>query len=131
MKNLRNFALCAIAIAALAACGGGGGDVTTPATALESAAAQRPARTSFSRLVSFGDSLSDVGSYKTPGVAYLGGGQYTVNGGTNTNWTEVLALMVALQAPCAAQTGLESSGPLQGLAAPITNRPSPEPRSIT
>lgn len=121
MKNFRNLALCAVALAALAACGGGGGDDATTATALESAAARGPARASFSRLVSFGDSLSDVGSYKTPGVAYLGGGQYTVNGGANTNWTEVLALKVALQAPCAAQTGLESSGPLAGLAAPITN----------
>jgi len=120
MKNFRNLALCAVAIAALTACGGGGDDATT-ATALESAASRGPARASFSGLVSFGDSLSDVGSYKTPGVASFGGGQYTVNGGAPTNWTEFLARTVALQAPCAAQTGLESSGPLQGLAAPITN----------
>jgi outer membrane lipase/esterase len=120
MKNLRNLALCAVAIAVLAACGGGGDDTTTP-TALESAASRGPARASFTRLVSFGDSLSDVGSYRTPGVAGLGGGQYTVNSGAATNWTEVLARKVEVQAPCAAQTGLESIGPLAGLSAPITN----------
>jgi phospholipase/lecithinase/hemolysin len=120
MNNLRKLALCAVAIAALAACGGGGDD-TTPPTALESATSRGPVRASFSRLVSFGDSLSDVGSYRTPGVAGLGGGQYTVNGGATTNWTELLARTIAVQAPCAAQTGLESIGPLAGLAAPITN----------
>ena len=50
----------------------------------------------FTTLVSFGDSLSDVGSYRTPAIAAIGGGQYTVNGapigGTPAiTWTELMA----------------------------------------
>lgn len=75
----------------------------------------------YSRLVVFGDSLSDVGTYATAGVRALGGGKYTVNGTGNKIWVERLADRAGLAAPCAAQTGLESSGPLAGLAQPITN----------
>jgi phospholipase/lecithinase/hemolysin len=120
MKHFGHLALCAVAIAALAACGGGG-DETTAATGQEAAAARIAPRANYSRLVSFGDSLSDVGSYRSPGIAYLGGGRYTVNGPTASNWTELLAAAISLPAPCAAQTGLEASGPLAGLAAPIEN----------
>ena len=120
MKHFRQLALCAVAIAVLAACGGGG-DETTAASGQEAAASRGAPRANYSRLVSFGDSLSDVGSYRTPGIAYLGGGRYTVNGPTASNWTELLAATISLPAPCAAQTGLEASGPLAGLAAPIEN----------
>ncbi len=75
----------------------------------------------YSRMVVFGDSLSDVGSYATPGVRQLGGGKYTVNGPNNKIWVEMLADTLGVAAPCAAQTGLEASGPLAALAAPITN----------
>ncbi|KQP49764.1 SGNH/GDSL hydrolase family protein [Pseudorhodoferax sp. Leaf274] len=93
-----------LAAVALAACGGG--DDPT-----------------YSRLVSFGDSLSDVGSYKTPGIAALGGGKYTVNGGGNEIWIEQLSVQLGLAAPCAAQTGLEASGAFAALAATPTDHP--------
>ncbi len=60
-------------------------------------------------MVSFGDSLSDVGSYRVGDVAALGGGRYTVNPAnpaTATNWTELLSAQLGITAPCAAQTGL-------------------------
>jgi phospholipase/lecithinase/hemolysin len=59
--------------------------------------------------VTFGDSLSDVGTYKVDKVALLGGGKYTVNSATDKNWTELLAAQLGLPAPCAAQTGLDGS----------------------
>lgn len=62
----------------------------------------------FSSQVSFGDSLSDVGSYNTGIVAESGGGQFTVNGvSTNSNWTALMAAQLGLNAPCAAQVGLD------------------------
>ena len=81
----------------LVGCGGGGGDI--------------PAKPKFASQVSFGDSLSDVGSYKVGTVAALGGGQFTVNGATGvpTNWTELTAAKFGLAAPCAAQTGLDGA----------------------
>lgn len=60
----------------------------------------------FTSLVNFGDSLSDVGSYRVGTLAALGGGKFTVNGPTGLNWTEHLAQRLAVAAPCAAQTGL-------------------------
>lgn len=77
----------------------------------------------YERMVSFGDSLSDVGSYRTPGIAAAGGGKYTVNGAGNKIWVERMADAVGLPAPCAAQTGLLSSGTLAGFAAPVQNHP--------
>ena len=50
----------------LAACGGGDSNQTPVVK--------------FTSMVSFGDSLSDVGTYKVGTVAALGGGMYTVNG---------------------------------------------------
>jgi len=101
MIRLRSLGLTVVFAASLAACGGGDDN-------------DKP---NFSSMVSFGDSLSDVGSYATPALAAsTGGGKYTVNGATSKNWTEVLAADLDLPAPCAAQTGLESSGPLAGLA---------------
>ncbi|NOU01687.1 MAG: hypothetical protein HOO95_08980 [Gallionella sp.] len=77
----------------LVGCGGSASDV--------------PAKPKFTAQVSFGDSLSDVGSYKVGAVAALGGGQFTINvAGTPTNWTQMTAGKLGLPAPCAAQTGL-------------------------
>jgi outer membrane lipase/esterase len=82
----------------LVGCGGGGSDV--------------PAKPRFAAQVSFGDSLSDVGSYKVGAVAGLGGGQFTINAAssvkatTPTNWTEFTSLSLGLGMPCAAETGL-------------------------
>ncbi len=92
-------ALAAGATAALlSGCGGGDGGDRGP---------------SYTRLVSFGDSLSDVGTYRTAGMrSVYGGGQFTVNDysasrpAAGTNWTEQLAWELALPAPCAARTGL-------------------------
>jgi outer membrane lipase/esterase len=83
-----------VATLALAACGGGGADTST--------------KVSFTSLVSFGDSLSDVGTYKVGTVAAVGGGKFTVNDSTATaqNWTEFMASQLGLGAPCAAETGL-------------------------
>jgi outer membrane lipase/esterase len=93
----------------LVGCGGGGGDV--------------PAKPKFTSQVSFGDSLSDVGSYKVGIVAALGGGQFTINAAsavpaTSTNWTELTAPKFGLAAPCAAETGIDNgSGAAPGTPA--------------
>lgn len=112
----KNFALALLTAAALAACGGtgsSGGDQSHPIT--------------FSQQVTFGDSLSDVGTYNVGAVKAAGGGKFTINGSetskdpalTGLNWTEVLAAELRLPAPCAAQTGLE--GTAEGFNVPITN----------
>lgn len=112
----KNFALALLTAAALAACGGtgsSGGDQSHPIT--------------FSQQVTFGDSLSDVGSYNVGAVKAAGGGKFTINGSetsknpalTGLNWTEVLAAELRLPAPCAAQTGLEGTG--AGFNVPVTN----------
>lgn len=113
MKTIRTWALAAVATAVLAACGGGGGD------------GDQTPRAHYSRMVSFGDSLSDVGTYKVSLIAAANGGQYSVNadnGSTHvpTNWTELLALSLGLPDPCAAVTGLNSIIP-QIASAPVTS----------
>jgi outer membrane lipase/esterase len=95
-KAIRSVTLVAAA-ALLAACGGGDGNQSSQVT--------------YTQMVSFGDSLSDVGSYAVGTIKTLGGGRYTVNGLTTTsgpNWTELIAKQLGLPAPCAAQTGLNS-----------------------
>ncbi|HUV99926.1 MAG TPA: SGNH/GDSL hydrolase family protein [Gallionella sp.] len=72
-----------------------------------------PGKPQFTALVSFGDSLSDVGSYNVGVINYYGGGQFTINAAstvkatTPTNWTEFTSLSLNLGMPCAAQTGLD------------------------
>jgi outer membrane lipase/esterase len=111
-----NFALAIIAAAVLAGCGGStGGDQTL--------------KNKFSAQVSFGDSLSDVGTYAVGPVAALGGGKFNINGDntginpalTGKNWTELMAVQFGLPAPCAAQTGLDG-GP-GGFNVPVVNHP--------
>jgi outer membrane lipase/esterase len=98
------------AAAALAACGGGGAGDQSPQVA-------------FTKMVSFGDSLSDVGTYKVGTIAALGGGKWTVNGPTAKNWTELIAADIMVAPPCAAETGLLPNIP--GLVgAPVTNVPT-------
>lgn len=84
-------------------------------------------RVTFNSMVSFGDSLSDVGTYKVGTVAALGGGLYTVNGISgaigsnptpNKNWTELVAARLGQTAPCPAQTGLDGDA-AQGFFAPV------------
>ncbi|MGK5051319.1 SGNH/GDSL hydrolase family protein [Janthinobacterium sp. RB2P8] len=100
------FALAVLAAAVLAGCGGAsGGD--------------QALKVKYTAQVSFGDSLSDVGSYAVAGVAASGGGKFTINGDntkinpelTGKNWTEHLAAQFGLPAPCAAETGLEGTIP--------------------
>ena len=106
------FALAVLAAAVLAGCGGAsGGDQTL--------------KVKYTAQVSFGDSLSDVGSYAVGTVLAKGGGKFTINGDntkinpelTGKNWTEHLAAQFGLAAPCAAETGLEGNA-LKGLAVP-------------
>lgn len=112
---IRNALATAVTAAVLAGCGGGDDGGGSPP--------------SYTRLVSFGDSLSDVGTYRTPGLAAQGGGQFTVNDfnpatrpKAGTNWTEQLAYELALPAPCPAVTGLLATGRFAALAAPVTDQ---------
>ena len=95
----------------LAACGGGGAGDQSP-------------QVRYGKLVAFGDSLSDLGSYAVSGVAAVGGGKYTVNGGDDAIWIEHLAAQVDVDAPCPAQTGLNAIEAVVGFpAVPVTNQP--------
>ncbi|SFU98012.1 SGNH/GDSL hydrolase family protein [Pseudoduganella namucuonensis] len=110
-------ALAVMSAAILAACGSGkpnGGDQTL--------------KVKFASQVSFGDSLSDVGTYAVGTVKALGGGKYTINGNntgvnaelTGKNWTELMAAQFGLPAPCAAMTGLDGDA-ARGFKVPVTN----------
>jgi phospholipase/lecithinase/hemolysin len=114
-----SFALALLTAAVLTACGGNGprsGDQTP--------------KTKFSNEITFGDSLSDVGTYAVGGVAALGGGQYTINGNntsispelTGKNYTQVVAAQLGLPTPCAAQTGLLGTASA-GFSVPVTDHP--------
>jgi outer membrane lipase/esterase len=111
-----NFALALLTAAALAACGGNG-----------SKGGDQALKTKFSAQVTFGDSLSDVGTYAVGTVAQLGGGHFTINGNntatspvmTGKNWTELMAAQFGLPAPCAAVTGLTGDA-AKGFNVPVT-----------
>lgn len=101
-----NFALALLTAGALAACGGSG-----------SSGGDQTHKVAFTQQVTFGDSLSDVGTYNVGAVTAAGGGKFTINGDntgvnpayTGLNWTEVLAAELNLPKPCPAQTGLQGS----------------------
>jgi outer membrane lipase/esterase len=80
----------------LVGCGGGGGGETSTSSV------------GFTSMVTFGDSLSDIGTYKVGAIAAVGGGKWTVNSATAQNWTELISAQYKLATPCAAQTGLLS-----------------------
>ena len=90
-----------LATLVLAACGGGAPDA--PATQDASVTATSSYhRHAFTSLVSFGDSLSDVGTY-TPATVIPGtdppvylGGKFTTNSATSTIWVENLAARLGL-----------------------------------
>ena len=104
-----SIALALLMAAVLAACGGS-----------SSSGGDQSLKTKFSAQVTFGDSLSDVGSYAVGAVKALGGGQYNINGDntatnvalTGKNWTELMAAQLGLPAPCAALTGLDGDATL-------------------
>jgi phospholipase/lecithinase/hemolysin len=88
-----------VAALVLAACGGGG-DTGAPAADAQAAAAG--SRRAFNAVVSFGDSLSDVGTYQpatvVPGTdppVYLGG-RFTTNSATATVWVENVAARLGI-----------------------------------
>lgn len=107
MRQIK-FAVAIAAAAVLAACGGSsGGDQSV--------------KVKYSSLVSFGDSLSDQGTYGVGAVKALGGGKYTVNSAAGkNNWIELLAAQLGQAAPCPAQTGLDGLAS-QGFSVPVTN----------
>ena len=116
-----NFALALFAAAALSACGGSDNNNSSPA----------PAKPVFASQISFGDSLSDVGTYRVGTVAALGGGRYTINGNNvainpalhGKNWTELVAAQMGLAAPCPAVTGLNGVA-AQGFSVPAVKNPA-------
>jgi outer membrane lipase/esterase len=89
MNRLRNVLTALAAAALLTACGGSDDD-----------------KVNFQSVVSFGDSLSDAGTYKVGTIAALNGGKFTVNGGDDGTWSERRATALGTPAQCAARTGL-------------------------
>ena len=116
MRHTR-FALAAAACAILAACGGN-----------DSGPGGEPPADRFTRQVTFGDSLSDVGTYAVGAVKQQGGGKFTINGDSRATdtaltgqiWVDVLASQFGLPVPCAAQTGLQGSAAL-GFSVSVQN----------
>lgn len=74
----------------------------------------------FGSVVSFGDSLSDVGTYQVGTIAALGGGKFTVNGTGGKVWTEFLSESLGTPTQCAARTGLLPNNGVTGAA--VTDR---------
>lgn len=101
---MRQFKVLAIALAAalmVAACGGGGDGDQAPAV-------------KYSAVVSFGDSLSDAGTYKVGPINAVGGGMFTINGlpgavgadpVPSLNWAQLVSAAAVGHASCAARTG--------------------------
>ncbi|MDO9074906.1 MAG: SGNH/GDSL hydrolase family protein [Rubrivivax sp.] len=109
--NLLRLGAIALATAGLLAACGGSDD--PPAEA----------KVTYGKLVVFGDSLSDVGTYATPGlVGATGGGRFTINGADTQLWVDRVATAAKVPAVCAAQNGLNSVGPLAGFASALVNR---------
>jgi phospholipase/lecithinase/hemolysin len=119
-----NSGFALLVMAAVGACGGGDG---SPDHVINDAGLPT-LKPTFTTQVSFGDGLSDVGSYAVGGIQAAGGGKYTINGDntsvnpalTGKNWTELMASQLKLPAPCAAQTGLDGDA-TKGFSVPITN----------
>jgi phospholipase/lecithinase/hemolysin len=82
LRVARGSIACA-ALALLAACGGGGGSST--------ASSSTPTGGVSLKTVSFGDSLSDAGTYAWYARANFGGGQFTTNGNGSAVWTQDVA----------------------------------------
>lgn len=102
MKKLHRSWVAVAAAALLVACSGGGEGDQSP-------------RVGYGKLITFGDSLSDVGTYGVGIVASFGGGKYTINGNElSLNWTELLARTVGVADLCPARTGLNSAAELGG-----------------
>ena len=98
MKNVRSWGGAFVAALLLAACGGGDPDV--PGSGSPSGAPST--KGAFTSVVSFGDSLSDIGTYAPAtslagnGTAPYFGGKFTTNSATGTVWVENLATSLGL-----------------------------------
>ena len=87
----------------------------------------------YSKLVIFGDSVSDSGSYAVGWLAASGGGRYTVNSGDPANpakiYVDHLAERLGLDRPCPAWTGIESrlipGSPVSFNAVPVIDNTGP------
>ena len=93
--HLFKFVASALGAALLVACGGGGNGDQSP-------------KIKFTTMVTFGDSLSDIGSYRVGPISAAGGGRFSINpasANTPTNWTELVSGQLGLAAPCAARLG--------------------------
>jgi len=99
MKNIRTWMITALGCALLAACGGS--DPTVPGNGSPSGAPTT--KGTFTSLVTFGDSLSDIGTY-APATSLTGngqppyfGGKFTTNNGSaGTIWVENLATTLGI-----------------------------------
>lgn len=116
MVQKKGLLILAATIAALTLAGCGGG----------SSAGNQTTKVQFSSMVTFGDSLSDVGTYDVGTIQKVGGGRWTVNNFSAsgaplpTNYTELLAGALNLTAPCPAQTGLAGVAAV-GFNVPVTS----------
>lgn len=97
----------------VAACGGG----------------DDPAPFKYDRLVSFGDSLSDLGTHNVGTIKFLsdntgGGGRWTVNSTAGGEmWTERLAAQLQVSKPCPAEIGLKPNLPTLPNQSPFVGAP--------
>ncbi len=98
MKMMRGLGLSLLTAALLAACGGG--DPYVPGSGSTTGAPT--AKGSFKAVVSFGDSMSDVGAY-APATSLAGngqapylGGKFTTNSAAGTVWVENIAASLGL-----------------------------------
>lgn len=98
MKTMRMLGLSLITAALMAACGGG--DPNVPGSGTTSGAPTT--KGNFKTVVSFGDSLSDLGAY-APATSIAGngsapylGGKFTTNSATGTVWVENLAAKIGV-----------------------------------
>lgn len=112
-KKVSLVSAATVAALMLVGCGGGssGGNQVT--------------KVQFSSMVTFGDSLSDVGTYDVGTIQAVGGGRFTVNSflapnvPAPTNYTELLSATLNLKAPCPAETGLAGNA-AYGFSVPVT-----------
>ncbi len=115
MKRIKRILGASLAAFLLASCGGGGGTSSSSTVGITS-------------LVSFGDSLSDVGTHAVGSIAAVGGGRYTINTGNPAApakiWLDLIAAQYGLPAPCPAVTGLNATSTFAmipgGGASPVT-----------
>jgi phospholipase/lecithinase/hemolysin len=100
MKRITSWGSPLFTALLLVACGGGGSGGEAPSG--DNTATALGQRRPFTSVVSFGDSLSDVGTY-TPATAIPGtsptiflGGKFTTNSATSTIWVENIASRLGL-----------------------------------